>query len=301
MYWAIYSIIAAISTAAYSLLMKRGVATTFALDFSSWYSVVGAVLLGIYNLITKVPFTMSPWGIVAGVFQAISMNFVASSVKVAPNPGLMMAVFYTQSIATTIAAHFLFGSHIHFSTIVAIAVVISGVYLTSKSKESFTNKLPQPSQKPTSSSKWIYLILLAGITATVIDIATKKMYLSSNPNSATFLFYLFVAQSICFLAYDKYQTGTFRLEDQNEDGRIDRKDIGITVIMGIAFLTAICGLTAGVKKSPNVGYVKAIMMSSALMSTIAAKFIFGSPITVKSVCGMVLILGGVLYIAFTNN
>jgi drug/metabolite transporter (DMT)-like permease len=159
-----------------------------------------------------------------------------------------------------------------------------------------------PSQTPQKhSSKWIYLILLAGVTATVIDIATKKMYLSRNPNSSTFLFYLFAAQSICFLVYDKYKTGSFKLEDQNEDGKIDRQDIGITVIMGVVFLTAICGLTAGVKKSPNVGYVKAIMMSSALMSTIAAKFIFGSPITVKAVCGMTLILGGVLYIAFTND
>ena len=325
MNWLVFSVIGALLSSVWSLSVKKGLTTIFSTDFVSWYAVVSLLMTVVFNLVKQVSFTPNLFGLLAGLCQGICAIALTKSFSVSPNPGLTMAVFRTQSIITAILAFFLFNSKISVPKIIAMGVVVFGVYLLSKTParktEGFatTNSdqqdkkhqltpedhhLPPEEHRLTTTQhtkntgkSWLILALFAGIIMSMKDILTKKALVGPNQGIYNILFNSVVAQAIFLLAYDRIVTGTFKVRDLNGDGAVDWKDystIGWTGIVFAAYMFTVIGATRG---APNVGYAKAIDTLGVIVTSVASHYLFGSPLTKESMGGIGLVIAGILYIS----
>ena len=309
MNWLSYAIGGAFLSSLWSLSVKEGITSVFSTDFASWYSVVACVLLTIFNLVRSGPtsFSVSPWGLSAGVFQAIAGLALTKSFKNAPNPGLTMSVFRTQAILTAILAYFLFGSNLSPSKLAAMAVVSGGVYLVSKTKhESFvgTETLPetkhnQVSSTPAGSRSWLLLAIIGGVAMSCKDVTTKWAILHPKSKLTNILWNSLLIQCVIILIYDKYTTGNPAIHDHTGDGVIDGKDKLLIVWTGIIFLVYVASVIVATKLAPNVGYAKAVDTLGVLLTTVAAYYLWKAPITRDAILGIFLIIGGIMYVSIT--
>lgn len=304
MNWLSYAIGGAFLSSLWSLSVKEGITSVFSTDFASWYSVVACVLLTIFNLVRSGPssFTVSPWGLSAGVFQAIAGLALTNSFKNAPNPGLTMSVFRTQAILTSILAYFLFGSNLSPGKLVAMAVVSGGVYLVSKTKhESFvgTETLAETQHKQVSSTStsWLLMAIIGGVAMSGKDVTTKWAILHPKAKLTNILWNSLLIQSVVMLIYDKYTTGSIAIHDHTGDGSIDGKDKLLVVWTGMVFLIYVGSVIMATKLAPNVGYAKAVDTLGVLLTTVAAYYLWKAPITREAILGIFLIIGGIMYIS----
>jgi drug/metabolite transporter (DMT)-like permease len=307
MNWLGYSVTGALLSSLWSLSVKKGLTSIFSTDFVSWYAIVSLLVTTLFNVIRKVSFDYNLFGLIAGVCQAICGITLTKSFATSPNPGLTMAVFRTQAIITTVMAFFLFHSNITVSKIVAMGVVVAGVYLLSKTKPKDDKETPeefknpeQAKSKKNSSKMWLWMALLGGLVMSCKDILTKKALVADNKGVYNILFNSVLAQGIVLLIYDRITTGSFRVTDINGDGEVDWKDyltIGWTGVIFAAYMLTVISAT---QTAPNVGYAKAIDTLGVIITSISSHFIFGSELTKESLGGIAMVISGVLYISIAK-
>lgn len=298
MNWLHYSFLASIVGSVWSLSVKHGLHSIFVTDYASWYSIIAGLVLSLVQSARGIPFLLDKWSLLSGVAQSAAALCVAKSINLAPNPGSTVGIFRSQSILTAILAYFVFGSSLSLDRMIAMVVVVLGVITLSHStnKEPFTNQTNPPGNLP-GKYQWVTLAVIAGIAMSVKDIFTKKAFINSPISPTNVTWNAIIIQSVILLAYDRYTTGTFHLQDQNGDNRINQKDWYIVIWTGFAYCAYIFTVVIATKSAPNVGYVKSIIILSALFTTIGAHYLYGSPITKTSLVGIMMIVSGVAYIS----
>ena len=153
---------------------------------------------------------MNIYGVIAGICQAIAMPLMAQSISNAPNPGLSLATFYSHGLITAIVVYFAFGSTLPLYKLIVMCIVVYGVYLSSKVK-----RVENFQDERNTSMSWVYTALIAAFATTVIDITTKKMFISSSPNIDSFTFYMCFTQAIILMVHN------YMKKRAKEDRRIE--------------------------------------------------------------------------------
>ena len=73
------------------------------------------------------------------------------------------------------------------------------------------------------------------------------------------------------------------------------------ILSGVLVFVSYFFLFRGSINSPNLGYARALLTIDIIILTILSALLFGAPISMMSVIGMVLILAGVLLISYENK
>lgn len=290
MKWIIYSVLAAMVSSTWSLIVKKGATSVIIPNYTCCYSIVSAVIICILNLIRGVTFRVNIYGVIAGVCQAIAMPLMAQSISNAPNPGLSLATFYSHGLITAIVVYFAFGSTLPLYKLIAMCIVVYGVYLSSKVK-----RVENFQDERNTSMSWVYTALIAAFVTTVIDITTKKMFISSKPNIDSFTFYMCFTQAIILMVHNYMKTRA------DEDRSVNKSDLKIIIVTGILYLAMVYLIRLAMETAPNVGYVKSIILLSSIITAIASRYLYGSIITSKVVLGILFIIGGVLSISLGGD
>ena len=304
--WLAYALGGACLSAVWSLSMKTGVEHVFAADFTSGYVMVAAVLVTIANLAARTDFRFERWGLLAGAAQAVAGVCLTLSFATAPNPGLTMSVFRTQSLLTAVLAYFIFGASLTLPKIVAMAVVAVGVYCISTPREDFDERGGGGGEGgggggggggEGGGARWVVLALAAGCVMSLKDIATKKALLQKH-SIRSVLWNTLVVQAVLIAAYDRATTGSFGFHDVTGSGDVTHSDRLLIVWTGAIFLLYVATVIASTQLAPNVGYAKAVDTFGVIITTVAAHYIFGSPITRNAILGILLVVGGIAYVSF---
>ena len=130
------------------------------------------------------------------------------------------------------------------------------------------------------------------------DITTKKAFLvEDNPNTMIIILNSLIVQTIVVFIYDRISTGTIKPRDQNQDNVINSKDWAIIAWTGFIYVMYNFGVATSTKLAPNVGYAKAIITLSVIISTIAAHYLYKSALTTKSMTGVCVIVAGIVCVS----
>lgn len=255
----------------------------------------------IINLIQKVSFIFNIPALLSGLFGGLTIVTLTDSVKKSPNPGMSMAIYRSQAVLTTILAFFVFDSHITAKKLLAMCVVMMGVYILSTGHVNHKKEPPHQEKDGGKPSKkglnWVHITMIAIILGSLYDLTAKGAF--NNTESGNFkniLLNFFLTQAIVLMVYDKIKTGNFRLEDINRDKKVDMKDIGITVWTGFAYFLYCYISTKAIEVAPNVGYAKAITTLGVVMTTVFSHYLFDSVLTKRVLMGVVIIMIGIIYI-----
>ena len=258
MIWFIWAFIAAVLSSIWSLSVKKGLEHMIGTDFVSWYGLIALVAIFVMNTIQKIPFMMNIPALLSGLFGGLTIIALTDSVKKSPNPGMSMAVYRSQAVLTTVLAVFVFDSHITAKKLLAMCVVLAGVYIlsTGQSTPSIPDTEEDEGDKHNKKGlNWIYITLIAIVVGSLYDLTTKGAF--NNKKSGSFeniLLNSFLTQAIILMIYDRYKTGNFKLEDINQDKKVDFKDVGITIWTGFMYFLYCYIGTKSIELAPNVGY-----------------------------------------------
>ena len=306
MIWYVWPLIGSLLSGIWSLSVKKGLGTMIGADFESWYGIVSLVILVVFNIIQKIPFTLNKPGLISGLFGGLTIIALTESMKKSPNPGMSMAVYRSQAVLTTVLAFLVFDSHISAQKIIAMIVVLLGVYVlstdsSSHHKESNHHEEESIYQEESKHKKgglnWVQVTLIAIIVGSLSDLTIKGAMNNESSSFDNVLFNVFLMQTIIFVVYDRYKTGNFKLQDINKDKKVDIKDIGITLWTGIIYFMVFYVTNKAIKTAPNVGYAKAIATFGVVITTVCSHYLFDSVLTKRVALGIFLIISGISYIA----
>lgn len=311
MNWYIWPLIGSLLSGVWSLSVKKGLETIISADFVSWYGVVSLIILTIFNVVQKTTFSLNIPGILSGLLSGLTIISLTESMKTSPNPGMSMAVYRSQAVLTTVLAFLIFDSHISVPKIIAMAVVLLGVYILSTSKpsrhspsnlsEEETREETREETIHTKNTKrglnWVQFTIIAIIVGSLSDLTIKGAMNNKSSSFNNILFNMFLVQTITFIVYDVYTTGNFKLEDINKDKKVNITDLGITLWTGIVYFLVFYFTNKGIKVAPNVGYAKAISSLGIVITTVFSHYLFDSILTKRVVLGIFLVILGISYVA----
>lgn len=320
MNWIHYAYLSAFLSSVWSLSVKEGIMSSFSIDFTAWYALISTLISLLFNIIVGSPIKIISSLVIAGFFVGCSVICLTKSLDSSPNPGSSMAIFRTQAVFIALAAYLLFGSNLTIETMVAMIVVVIGVFIATGIVQKPTKIFSLDNEgedeedvdsillgdKVVIKKTWPVYALLAALLVTFKDLIAKTAFHFKTADTYQVVFNILVGQSIVLIAYDYLQTGNFNLEDKNQENKQTnnkkdkRKTILITIWTGIIFFVYLISLTQATKLSSNVGYVKSIDTFGIIITTIASNYLFHTPLDWKVMLGIGMIFLGTLYISGFN-
>lgn len=279
MSWLALSYASAAISSVWNISVKEGTMKEDSDIYALQYSIVTfLIFLILFLWKAKTYFSVNIFTIIAGIFQGVAIIYLTKSLDESANPGLVMSVFRTQAILTTILAVFLLNANLSFDKIIAMIFVIGGVYLaTSKNKKSNN-----------TSNNWIVAALVAAVSMSIKDICLKKTLLK-NTDVINIIFYSFLTQIIILYFYTSVV--------KKKKIEFKKTTWKTSVLSGSSFAAYIMLLTLASKLAPNVGYVKAIDTMGVLLTIIASRYMFDAPVSKENMIGVLIIIASVGYIS----
>ena len=129
---------------------------------------------------------------------------------------------------------------------------------------------------------WIFAAIISSIAFAGIPLLLKKLTQYSL-TSEIINFYFWLITSMTFLAFAIYRKSSFKIDK----GSL----VWFLVLSVVAFFANYFSIIA-LKLAPNPGYVRAIQSANIVLITVSSIFLFGSTISIKTILGITLILGG---------
>ena len=200
MSWLALSYASAAISSIWNISVKEGTMKEDSDIYALQYSIVTfLIFLILFLWKAKTYFSVNIFSIIAGIFQGIAIIYLTKSLGQSNNPGLVMSVFRTQAILTTILAVFLLNANLSFDKIIAMIFVVGGVYLaTSKNKDKDLND-----KSHNMSNICIMSALVAAVSMSIKDICLKKTLLK-NTDIINIIFYSFLTQIIILYFYTSF-------------------------------------------------------------------------------------------------
>ena len=303
--WFIISVISAIISSWWSLSVKGGLQVFAAESYAAWYSVVSAILVGVYVYIKTNTLNITKWGVASGISAGVASLLLAKSFELSPNPGYSMAVFSMQSVLTAVSSYFLHNATISIPKVIGMLVAIFGVITLSIAKSdgaragvSKVSAIKKNSDKKNSHSKkenyeWVLLAFIAGAAMTCKDLFTKSgLNNKSSESLYTLLWGTSLMQGISLLIFLFIKNNTISIKTKKPSVEIN-SNLWHVVTTGTAFALYQFYIISAVKIAPNAGYVKAIVSLGTAITAVASHYLYGSKIDTQGIIGIVLILCGV--------
>ena len=297
MNWILFSIFASLLNPIRLIFIKKGLLNITTNSYTSYESIIVLILFTFLNIIKKIPLSFSFNSVFAGIFQGIASIFLNYALNNSNNPGLPMATYRSQAVLTALLSVYFFGVSLPFYKLVAMILVVIGIYLLSEFQEK-DNKLDN--NKNNKNKKWIVLSLLAGGIMSIKDIFTRKSL--KNDNLYSFLFACLFSQTVLLFIYQYYITGNIRyklknkLDNQDNIENIENienkknkkdnlkniKNLKYVLIPGIFLTIYIYLLTNASKLTPNIGYVKSIDNLGIVVSILVSSIYFKTSVDKNS-------------------
>lgn len=302
--WFIISCISAIISSFWSISVKYGLQTFTSYSFAFWYSLIATIIITIQSVIKTGSVKFSKLGAFSGIGAGVAAVSLAKSFVMSPNPGFSMAIFRMQAILTTIASVVFFNAKLTLVKWLCIALSIIGVLtiVTSKSSVEHSKKSNNKSDKNKKPKKnnyeWVLYALIAGIAMTIKDIFTKKALTDGGKGIFHSLFWTTgLFQSIILMIILLLTNKSVALETTKENKSVFPIN-KYTLIAGIAFALYQFAVITASKAAPNVGLVKAVDSEGMVITSIASIYLFNSSLNTQDIIGMIMIIAGVLGLAF---
>ncbi len=148
-------------------------------------------------------------------------------------------------------------------------------------------------------SNWILDTLIASVLITASYLILKYASIKSNNNNVAERGFIIISLSMGLCALLLL---IFVKETRNNIIN-DLKNIKINkwlIVSGIIIFISYFYLFRGSVTAPNPGYARALLTIDLVMLTILSVVLFGSPISLTSVIGMILILFGIGLVSLYN-
>ena len=302
--WFIISCVSAIVSSFWSISVKYGLQTYTSSSFAFWYSLIATLIITLQSIVKTGGVKFSKLGAFSGVGAGLAAVSLAKSFVMSPNPGFSMAIFRMQAIMTTIASVILFNAKLTMIKSMCIALSVLGVLTIVSSKSSVEHskkpvKNSDSKKQPKSNNyDWVLYAVVAGLSMTAKDLFTKKALNDGGKNIFHSLFWTTgLFQSIVLMILLLFTTNTISLETVKGNKNVFPINKN-TLIAGLAFTIYQFTVITASKSAPNVGLVKAIDSLGMVITSIASIYLFDSSLNTQDIVGMVMVIAGVLGLAF---
>ena len=148
-------------------------------------------------------------------------------------------------------------------------------------------------------SNWILDTVIASVLITISYVILKYASIKSNNNDVAERGFIIVSLSMGLSALLLL---LFVKETRNNIIK-DLKNIKVSkwlILSGLIIFISYFYLFRGSVTAPNPGYARGVLTIDLVMLTILSAILFGSPISMTSVLGMILIMYGILLITLYN-
>jgi drug/metabolite transporter (DMT)-like permease len=148
-------------------------------------------------------------------------------------------------------------------------------------------------------SNWILDTVIASVLITISYVILKYASIKSNNNDVAERGFIIVSLSMGLSALLLL---LFVKETRNNIIN-DLKNIKVSkwlILSGLIIFISYFYLFRGSVTAPNPGYARGVLTIDLVMLTILSAILFGSPISMTSVLGMILIMYGILLITLYN-
>lgn len=310
--WLVAAFSSALASSLWSLSVKSDAQAVPALEYALSYSALAAAMVAVVVGATYgfAGLALQPRAVVAGLFHAAAVVAITRSIQLAPNPGLSMAVFSSQALLTALGAAVWFGSSLSTGGVVAMLMVVLGVYLVqvpdteSATPDTYTNNTDTETDNTetetgTPTSAWLWYGAASAVAISGKDLFTKW---ATNALSATIegmLWSELAFQSLALVLYGWYESGRLlpRYLVADGDAEDEAGRWGGTLLTAAAFVAYTLTVLLATKLAPNVGYAKSITALGVLLTTAVSYVAWGMKIRPRAVAGIVIIVLGVSGIA----
>ena len=286
MNWIIPSFILPICSSVFSIGSKTLLHYTHPTSYTAYVLLCSAVIITLYNVVAGNKITFSKWSLLSGLTFGLALFGFEDATHTASNPGLVNAIYRTQSILTAIASVWLFNSSLTVMSIVGICITLASLLITlydtekkiknSHSKhyhhiEPMDNKKDKVEEKAKEKEDWIPVVLVAGILLTFKDLTAVKS-IKDGMSASSYVVSQFSVGAILLLAYKYYKFGTLEIivnpKDKKKEALSGIAAISIDNVIWCILLVHLMAI------APNPAYPKVISLISVAITSFFSKYFF---------------------------
>lgn len=208
-----------------------------------------------------------------------------SAVIKAPNPGYPAAVKVGSVILVTFLSVLFLGSSLSFFKLLGSLIVIAGIALL------VVDKSATRAVQKTDGSSWSTLALIAAASYAILTLSIKASY-GLGFSSLQINIFIFAFWLVAFVIMGWKHLGKWL-----QDVKSSRTFLFYVFLAGTLSFLANYFTVLGVGLSPNPGYNEAIKYSQTLLVTLVSVYLFGVPLTKQKLLGVVTVLVGASMVA----
>lgn len=239
-----------------------------------------AIFVGVYNLLQKKSFGISPLHLVIIGFAAFFFSWLGNiaslkALKKAPNPGYSLVISKSYVLMTSILAVWIFGSTLTVKSIIAIVLIVlfSAMIIIDKKKEN-----------DSKDKSWIWLTFGAFLAWGFLALTLKHLT-NEGLESTVILFYLMLFVSVLISA---------QLIVKRSKIQLKKNYLPLFLLMGGASTFFNLFIILGYQYAPNPGYINAANAGSIALVTIFSALIFKDELNPKKVFGVLGVIGSLM-------
>ena len=313
MNWLIPSFILPIFSSVFAIGSKTLLKYTHPTSYTAYVLLCSAVIVILYNIVSGIKITFSKWSIISGFTFGLALFGFEIATKMASNPGLVNAVYKSQSILTGLASVWFFNSSLSMMSIIGICIAFGSLLITvyetevnmkkTHSKhyhhiEPMTNKKnkdekkkEEKEEKEKNKKDWIPIVLFSGILLTLKDLTAVKS-IKDGMSPSSYVVSQFSVGAILLLAYKYFKFGTIEIFVNPEDKRPHAlSGIAAISIDNVAWCILLVHLMT---IAPNPAYPKIISLISVVITSFFSKYFFdGAELDKIQWFGILGILAGI--------
>ena len=273
----------------FSLVSKSTLAEIDAKSYTAVVLLITAGLSLIYNFFAKIKTKINMYSILAGCSFGIATLFFEEALHIARNPGIVNGLYRSQAALTAIASVFLLGSHLTYISMLGIMLTIIGAFIIGLHKRKHVKEGYDPgiiegsynkdkkhhkNNEGHERNKWLPLVLIAGVLATVKDIAGVYSVRGGKMKPSSFVFSQCFFGAIMVLIFQYFTNGkilpTLRPNGNWKDASIGMASAGLDNFLWCGILIYL------MSNSRNPAYPKAVTMLGIPLTALIAPFVFNT-------------------------
>ena len=280
----------------FSLISKSTLGEIGAKSYTATVLMITAILSLFYNYFSGVKTKINLYSILAGCSFGIATLFFEEAVHIAKNPGIVNGLYRSQAALTAVVSVFLLGSHLSYTSMLGVILTVMGAFVIGLYKRKHItepyepgiierlvdekNKRDEIKEKEKTieergaheRSKWLPLVLIAGVLATIKDISAVYSVRGGKMKPSSFVFSQCFFGALMVMLYQYFTSGNL-LPELRKDGNWKDAAIGITTAGLDNFLW--CGvLIYLMSNARNPAYPKAVTMLGIPLTALVAPFLF---------------------------
>ena len=298
MSWLDLSLILPFFSSAFSLSSKVLLKDVQPTSYTAYVLLLSGLMIVAYNLLTGKKMKLNAWAVISGFAFGLATFGFETAVSKAKNPGMVNAIYRTQTVLTAILSVFLLGSHLSPLSITGIIIALLGAVTIALDHNSIEHFTSDEIKENKYDYEWIKWAVGAGLLLTVKDItAVKSLRSGMTPYSYAMAQLLFGA--LIMFGYKYYKENNFKLNlDKRANVWSTLSGMGFVATDNVLWCLLLVYLMG---KAPNPAYPKAITLISVVLTAFLSKFFFPeAALDLQQWAGIFMVLGGIGTMVFAN-